>query len=180
VKTHQKQAQPPADRASSPVGIVSLKTRFGPLSLAATERGICRLALPPTHEQQRFHTWCASRAINPRIGTPLLAQAQEELTEYFAGTRRTWTLPLDVDGSAFFQEVWAVLRHIPYGQTHTYTQLAADAGRPRAFRAAGAACSLNPVPLIIPCHRAVGSNGSLRGFGGGLEMKRALLDMETV
>ena len=119
------------------------------------------------------------RTFGPETVSVANAQARQELTEYFAGTRRTWTLPLDVDGSAFFQEVWTVLRRIPYGQTHTYTQLAADAGRPRAFRAAGAACALNPVPLIIPCHRAVGSNGSLRGFGGGLDMKRALLDMEA-
>ena len=174
-----QQIQPLADRASSPISIVSFKTWFGPLSLAATERGICRLALPPTREQQRFQTWCSSRTVKPRIGVPLLAQARQELTEYVDGTRRTWTVPLDVDGSTFFQEVWTVLCRIPYGQTLTYRQLAEDAGRPRAFRAAGAACAANPVPLIIPCHRAVGSNGSLRGFGGGLDMKRALLDMET-
>ena len=108
----------------------------------------------------------------------VLALAQQEVHEYLAGARRRFTVPLELEGSEFFRRVWDVLRGIPYGHTLTYTALAAKAQRPRAVRAAGAACALNPVPLIIPCHRAVGSNGALTGFGGGLAMKEALLRME--
>ena len=87
-------------------------------------------------------------------------------------------LPLDVYGSTFFQEVWTVLCRIPYGQTLTYRQLAKDAGRRRAFRAAGAACALNPVPLIIPCHRVIQSNGDLGNYGGGRQLKKRLVQIE--
>jgi O-6-methylguanine DNA methyltransferase len=108
----------------------------------------------------------------------VLELAKTELCEYLAGTRCTFSVPLDVEGSEFFRRVWDALLSVPYGRTVTYSTLAAEARRPRAFRAAGAACALNPAPLIIPCHRAVGSDGSLTGFGGGLAMKEALLRLE--
>ncbi|MBI3302239.1 MAG: methylated-DNA--[protein]-cysteine S-methyltransferase [Deltaproteobacteria bacterium] len=160
------------------VSVTSLETAFGTLWLAASERGLCRLALPPAKEHARFHAWVTRHGPPGQQGSAVLALANKELQEYLAGARRHFTVPLDVEGSEFFRQVWDVLMHIPYGQTLTYTALAARAQRPRAFRAAGAACALNPVPLIIPCHRAVGSNGSLTGFGGGLAMKEALLRME--
>jgi methylated-DNA-[protein]-cysteine S-methyltransferase len=160
------------------VSIASLETRFGTLWLATNERGLCRLALPTTKEHARFHDWVERKGLDRSCGQTVLTLAKRELREYFAGTRRHFTVPLDLQGSEFFCKVWEVLRAIPYGQTLTYTILATKAGRSRAPRAAGAACALNPVPLIVPCHRAVGSNGSLRGFGGGLAMKEALLAME--
>jgi O-6-methylguanine DNA methyltransferase len=161
-----------------PVGVASLETAFGTLLLAASEHGLCRLALPPAKEHARFREWVARHGPQGPRGEKILARVKQELQEYLAGTCRQFTVSLDVAGSEFFQRVWDVLKNIPYGQTLTYTDLAAKAGRPRASRAAGAACALNPVPLIIPCHRAVSSNGSLTGFGGGLAMKAALLRME--
>jgi O-6-methylguanine DNA methyltransferase len=160
------------------VSVDSLETAFGTLWLAASERGLCRLALPPAREHDRFREWVARHGPQGRQGTAVLALAKKELREYLAGARRRFTVPLDVSGSDFFRRVWEALIAIPYGQTMTYTALATKAQRPRAFRAAGAACALNPLPLVIPCHRAVGSDGSLTGFGGGLAMKEALLKME--
>ena len=160
------------------VSVASLQTPFGTLLLAASERGLCRLALPPTKEHARFQDWVTRHGPAGPQGAAVLELAKKELREYLTGNRRRFTVPLDVEGSEFFRRVWDALISIPYGQTLTYTALAAQARRPRAFRAAGAACALNPVPLIIPCHRAVGSNGSLTGFGGGLMMKEALLRLE--
>jgi O-6-methylguanine DNA methyltransferase len=160
------------------VSTLSSETRFGTLWLAANERGLCRLALPTIKEHARFHDWVERRGLHRSCGQTVLTLAKRELQEYLTGTRRYFTVPLDLHGSEFFCKVWGELRAIPYGQTLTYTVLATKAGRPQAPRAAGAACAFNPVPLIVPCHRAVGSNGSLRGFGGGLAMKEALLTME--
>jgi O-6-methylguanine DNA methyltransferase len=160
------------------VSVGSLETVFGTLRLAATERGLCRLALPPEKDHARFHLWLERRGSQGQEGEAVLAQAKTELQEYFDGMRRQFTVPLDVEGGEFFHKVWDVLISIPYGRTLTYTAIATKAQRPRAFRAVGTACALNPVPLIIPCHRAVGSNGSLTGFAGGLAMKEALLKLE--
>lgn len=110
--------------------------------------------------------------------TPLLAQAEEELNEYFAGLRRTFTLPLAPKGTPFQQAVWARLLQIPYGETRTYGQLAAALGRPGASRAVGGACRCNPIGILIPCHRVVGAQGGLTGYAGGLEAKRYLLELE--
>lgn len=169
------------------VSITSLETAFGRLWLAAGEHGLCRLALPPAKEQARFHEWVVKRfpsaPHNPQSAIEerepeILTLAKRELAEYIAGSRRHFTVPLALDGSEFFRQVWDTLCAIPYGRTLTYAALAAKLHRPRAFRAVGAACAMNPVPLIIPCHRAVGSNGSLTGFAGGLAMKESLLRME--
>lgn len=111
-------------------------------------------------------------------GSPLLAQAEEELNEYFAGVRRSFTVPLAPKGTAFQQAVWAQLLAIPYGETRTYGQLAAALGRPMASRAVGGACHANPIGILIPCHRVVGADGTLTGYAGGLEIKRYLLELE--
>jgi methylated-DNA-[protein]-cysteine S-methyltransferase len=107
-----------------------------------------------------------------------LADVRRQLAEYFAGERREFDLPLAPRGTHFQQLVWAELQRVRYGETITYAQLAARIGRPTAIRAAGAANGRNPISIIIPCHRVVGSNGSLTGYGGGLDAKRALLDLE--
>ena len=108
----------------------------------------------------------------------LLARASEQLAEYFAGTRTTFDLPLDAPGTAFQRRVWDVLRTIPYGSTLSYSDLARRLGDVRLTRAVGAANGKNPIPIIVPCHRVVGANGALTGFGGGLDRKRWLLEHE--
>jgi methylated-DNA-[protein]-cysteine S-methyltransferase len=103
---------------------------------------------------------------------------RRQLEEYFAGERRTFDLPVSPAGTPFQQRVWAELQRIGYGETISYAELAARIGRPTAIRAAGAANGANPVSIIIPCHRVIGSDGSLTGYGGGIDAKRALLDLE--
>jgi methylated-DNA-[protein]-cysteine S-methyltransferase len=110
--------------------------------------------------------------------SPVLLQAERQLAEYFAGSRKAFDLPLTVSGTAFQKAVWAALVSIPYGETRTYGFLARAAGSPGAARAAGGACNRNPLAIIIPCHRAIGADGSLTGFGGGLDTKAALLNLE--
>ena len=110
--------------------------------------------------------------------TPLLKEAKKQLEEYFAGNRQVFDLPLSPEGTAFQQKCWEGLRTIPYGQTRTYKDIAAYAGNPKAVRAAGGANHNNPISIIVPCHRVVGSSGSLTGFGGGLEAKAFLLNLE--
>jgi methylated-DNA-[protein]-cysteine S-methyltransferase len=109
---------------------------------------------------------------------PVLDAAAGQLDEYFAGTRTTFEIPLDLQGTSFQLAAWRALAAIPYGETRTYGQQADRIGRPAAVRAIGAANGRNPVSIVLPCHRVVGSNGSLVGFGGGLEVKAALLDLE--
>jgi methylated-DNA-[protein]-cysteine S-methyltransferase len=103
---------------------------------------------------------------------------REQLTAYFAKQLREFDLPLAPRGTPFQLDVWRALRAIPYGETRSYSQIAQIIGKPEAIRAVGAANGANPLPIVVPCHRVIGSNGSLTGFGGGLEMKRYLLDLE--
>lgn len=111
-------------------------------------------------------------------GFPLLRRAAGQLKAYFAGRRRAFSLPLAPVGTPFQRRVWAELRKIPWGETISYSTLAKRAGRARAVRAAGAANGKNPISILIPCHRVLGKDGSLTGYGGGLERKRALLELE--
>jgi methylated-DNA-[protein]-cysteine S-methyltransferase len=111
---------------------------------------------------------------------PVLVQAARELHEYFAGERREFSVPLDFTGTEFQNKVWRALRAIPFGETRSYGELAAQIGAPKASRAVGAANGRNPIPIILPCHRVIGSSGSLTGFGGGLPMKKQLLAHEQV
>lgn len=108
-----------------------------------------------------------------------LAAAESQLDEYFAGTRTEFDLPLDLRGTEFQVQAWRALAEIPFGQTTSYGKQAQRIGRPKAVRAIGAANGKNPVPIVLPCHRVVGANGSLTGFAGGLEIKRFLLDLES-
>lgn len=106
-------------------------------------------------------------------------QAARELAEYFAGGRRTFTVPVDMRGTDFQRKAWEALLAIPYGETRSYGQQAAMLGNPLASRAVGLANGSNPVSIIVPCHRVIGSNGKLTGYGGGLDRKQALLEMEA-
>jgi methylated-DNA-[protein]-cysteine S-methyltransferase len=117
-------------------------------------------------------------AVAVECETPLLAAAAAQLAEYFAGSRRTFVLPLAAAGTAFQQRVWSVLRTIPFGQTWTYQQVASALGRPTATRAVGAANGKNPLSIIVPCHRVIGARGTLTGYAGGLAAKRQLLAHE--
>jgi len=111
--------------------------------------------------------------------TPLLLQAERELQEYFARKRQTFSLPLTLEGTPFQISVWKALQTIPYGETRTYQEVARLIGRPQACRAVGMANHLNPLSLVIPCHRVIGANGRLTGYAGGLSVKEKLLQLES-
>lgn len=143
----------------------AIETPIGPLSLQADESAVSAM---------RFGAGGAQDA------SPLLDAAEAQLREYFAGARRTFDLPLAPHGTAFQQRVWMVLRAIPYGETRTYGELAAAIDSPNASRAVGMANHRNPIPIIIPCHRVIGANGTLTGHAGRLEVKRKLLALEGI
>lgn len=128
--------------------------------------GICRAEFLPKEEK------CTAPS------TALLQEAVRQLQEYFAGTRREFTLPLSVQGTEFQLDDWAALQEIPYGATCSYQDIAEAIGRPKAVRAVGMANHDNPVSIFIPCHRVIGKSGKLTGYGGGLDRKQFLLDLE--
>ncbi len=109
---------------------------------------------------------------------PVLDQAEAELREYFAGYRKVFAVPVHLSGTAFQRKVWAALREIPYGETATYGEIAARIGNPRACRAVGTANHNNPISIVVPCHRVIGADGGLTGYGGGLAAKAYLLALE--
>ncbi|WP_312693153.1 methylated-DNA--[protein]-cysteine S-methyltransferase [Caproiciproducens sp.] len=110
--------------------------------------------------------------------TELLKQTAEELREYLAGERKEFTVPLSPKGTEFQRRVWKSLCDIPYGETRSYKEIAENAGSPKGFRAVGMANNRNPIPIMIPCHRVIGADGSLTGYGGGLDIKVRLLELE--
>lgn len=148
------------------------------LWLAATERGLCAIEL--TDDEAAFvarlkRAWGRP----PMHNEQALAAARRQLEEYMAGQRQAFDLPLDLRGLTPFQlDVLQATRAVPRGQTVSYKELARRVGRPAAVRAVGGVQAANPIPIIIPCHRIVGSNGSLTGYGGGIDMKIALLQLE--
>lgn len=150
----------------------TIDSPVGPLRLAASDAGLHAILFHANrHPPKNGHDWRQG-------GHPLLREAQRQLDEYFAGTRRSFDLPLAPDGTAFQLGVWRALAEIPYGGTISYAQLAARVGKPAAMRAVGAANGRNPLPIVLPCHRVIGSDGSLTGFGGGLPTKAFLLQLE--
>ncbi|NLU82476.1 methylated-DNA--[protein]-cysteine S-methyltransferase [Rhodococcus sp. HNM0569] len=158
------------DRIDSPIG---------PLLLVASERGLVRVAFD-VEGHDRVLTELAGK-LGPRIlrAPARLAAAARELDEYFAGTRTTFDVPLDFALSSRFRlRVQQLLPGIAYGTTATYTDLAVRAGSPNAVRAVGSACATNPLPVVVPCHRVLRTDGSLGGYLGGLDAKAALLDLE--
>ena len=151
------------------------QTDLGPLLVAATTRGICRVAFEPDEAVLRKHF---PNATIERGGTALEALLADAV-EFVTRPGRAMTLPLDVRGTAFQQAVWRELSRIPPGETLSYAALAARAGNPNAVRAAGSACGANPVALLIPCHRARRADGSLGGYAYGLPIKEKLLEREN-
>jgi methylated-DNA-[protein]-cysteine S-methyltransferase len=145
----------------------------GELKLVASETGLAAV-LWPSDDPKRVRL----PALAPSAAHPVLLDAEQQLRDYFIGRRRTFTVPLDMAGTPFQRAVWQALLTIPYGETRSYSELARQIGRPAASRAVGAANGRNPVSIIVPCHRAIGADGSLTGFAGGLDIKRYLLDLE--
>jgi methylated-DNA-[protein]-cysteine S-methyltransferase len=145
----------------------------GKLKLIATDRG---LAAVLWENENPNRVRLGTMVENPRH--PILVQAKAQLGEYFAGTRTVFTMPLDMAGTAFQKKVWSALLAIPFGETRTYGELARQLGNPKASRAVGAANGKNPLSIIAPCHRLIGSDGSLTGFAGGLATKQFLLTHE--
>ena len=152
---------------------LNFRSALGEMRLARTARGLAG-------------AWFGGQAHHPGEldapevpQDPLLAQARAELEAYFGGAPTPFDLPLDVAGTAFQQQVWTALRGIPFGVQQTYSDIAQRIGAPRAVRAVGAAIGRNPVSVIVPCHRVLGSSGALTGYAGGLDRKRALLNLEA-
>ena len=110
--------------------------------------------------------------------THLIKEMSRQLEDYISGKIREFSVPVKCEGTSFMKQVWDIISEIPYGKTLTYGQIAAKLGKPKAARAVGLACNRNPVPIIVPCHRVVGSNGKMTGYAGGLELKESLLSLE--
>jgi O-6-methylguanine DNA methyltransferase len=158
---------------------------LGPLTLVRSDRGLCAIefgdfAAVRDELAVWAKRWWPSAAFAPGNGDPLLEAASAELEAYFRGELRRFTVPLDLRGTPFQTEVWQALQRVPYGKTASYKEIAAAVGRPRAVRAVGGANNRNPVPIVVPCHRIVGADGSLVGYGGGLPIKARLLALEGV
>ena len=148
-----------------------MPTPIGVLTLAADDEGLRRIDFPPPRPPPAGGDW--------REGdSDVLREARRQLEQYFAGERRDFDLPLSPRGTEFQREVWLTLARIPYGETWSYRDLAQRIGRPSATRAVGAANGRNPLPIVLPCHRVIGADGSLTGFGGGLPTKAFLLRLE--
>ena len=119
-----------------------------------------------------------SEPAGERMATPLLKKTAAQITEYLAGKRKEFAVPLALNGTEFASKVWKEMSAIPYGEVRTYGELAKAIGRPGAARAVGQACNRNPIPIIVPCHRVVGTGGKLTGYAGGLTLKKRLLELE--
>jgi O-6-methylguanine DNA methyltransferase len=144
----------------------------GPLFLAASTKGLVRLEFEARMQKPNPAT------TQLRESKPALAPWLRELNEYFAGERREFSLPLDLRGTEFQLACWHALLEIPYGETRSYRDIAQAIGHPHAYRAVGMSNNRNPVAIVVPCHRVIASSGSLCGYGGGLDIKRKLLDLE--
>jgi len=156
------------------------ETPHGTMTLVKSDRGICYVGLPNA-SLENIRLWTGKHFTGESLRPePGCCQAeQRELQEYFAGNRTEFTWTLDHRNTTFALKVLVELSKVQFGQTATYGDLAAKIGRPRAARAVGRAVGANPLPIVIPCHRIVGSNGSLTGYGGGLALKKALLALEA-
>ncbi|MBO8173363.1 MAG: methylated-DNA--[protein]-cysteine S-methyltransferase [Bacillaceae bacterium] len=158
---------------------------IGPITIASTPRGICQIRFGNS-DSQKFSLlrWC-QKWINSDFQADHLQrdddahrEVVEQLESYFAGERWEFTVPLDIRGTSFQKMVWSELLQIPYGETRSYKDIAVNMGAPKAVRAIGGANNKNPLPILIPCHRVVGSNGAMVGYGGGIHIKEFLLELE--
>jgi methylated-DNA-[protein]-cysteine S-methyltransferase len=145
----------------------------GDLFIASTPRGLCRISYTVEGTDE-----AVARVFGARVLRSPLDDVRRELDEYFEGRRRDFDLPLDLRVAPFHEAVLHELARVPYGRVDTYGHLAALVGRPKAARAVGTVMNRNPIPIVLPCHRIVGANGSLTGYAGGLPTKRHLLELE--
>jgi len=167
------------------VAYASVDSPFGELLVARTDRGVVKVALP-THRGSRQSADEVleelATLVSPRVleSPSRLDEERRQLGDYFEGRRDRFDVPVDwtLTPAGFRNRALHAVARIPYGETRTYGEIAQQAGNPRAFRAAGTACGRNPIPLIVPCHRVVQTGGGIGNYGGGPEMKRALLDLE--
>jgi len=150
-----------------------MSSPVGTLKLVASDRGLVAI-LWENDDPDRVRLGLATEAPSH----PVLVEAERQLRAYFDGTLKSFSLPIDFDGTDFQKAVWTALLGIPFGETRTYAQIAREIGKPEAVRAVGAAIGRNPISIAIPCHRVIGSNGALTGFAGGLPTKAYLLGIE--
>lgn len=161
-----------------------LATPIGNITLSATDKGICWVSFDTGENttlelKQWGQRWLScNQVVEGR--TDLLEQGMEQLAEYFRGLRTDFSTPLDLHGTEFQKKVWNALQRIPYGEVRSYKDVAQAIGSPKAVRAVGGANNRNPLSIFIPCHRVVGSDGALVGYGGGLKIKDYLLALESV
>jgi methylated-DNA-[protein]-cysteine S-methyltransferase len=167
------------------VAYAPVDSPFGRLLVARTDQGVVQLALPKHRGAQMSEDEVLehlARFVSPRVleSPSRLDEERRQLDEYFGGKRHHFNVPVDwtLTPAGFRNRALHAVAKIPYGETRTYGEIAEKAGNSRAFRAAGTACGRNPIPLIVPCHRVVQSGGGIGNYGGGPEMKRALLDLE--
>lgn len=149
-----------------------MNSPIGKIRIYACDKGIIRVCIGLMPSLKNSCALSSSRA------KTLLERALKELSEYFAGEKCEFTVPVYLQGTSFELKVWNAVKRIPYGETRTYKDIAAEIGSPRAFRAVGNALSRNPIPILIPCHRVVRSNGKLGGYTAGIKVKRYLLELE--
>ena len=159
------------------ISVATLKTAIGALQIIASADSVLSIDLPGRHVA-RLDDPVLRRRFLSRTRTPALRAALDELRGYFAGTRQTFAVPVAPAGTEFQRRVWQAISTIPFGETVSYGDLAATLGGPHLARAVGAATGANPIPIIIPCHRVIGADGSMTGYGGGLKMKVWLLQHE--
>jgi methylated-DNA-[protein]-cysteine S-methyltransferase len=152
-----------------------IQSPVGELKLVASDKGLVAILW----DNDRPHHGVSLNEFVPDNQHPVLVETERQLREYFAGKRKTFSVTLDMRGTPFQKNVWEALLAIPFGETRSYAQIANQLGNPRATRAVGAANGKNPVSIIVPCHRVIGSSGKLTGFGGGLENKAHLLNLEN-
>lgn len=167
--------------------VVEFPSPVGPLFLAASDRGLVALefdarlpgqqTIRPNPRDLRSES-AGAKDVRFEASPTVMRAYVEQLEEYFAGQRREFTFPLDLRGTEFQLACWRALLAIPYGETRTYADIARAVGKSGAFRAVGMANNRNPVAVVVPCHRVIGSDGTLCGYGGGLEIKRKLLELE--
>jgi len=153
----------------------------GPLTLAMTAKGVCSIEFGKGEQTLvGIKVWAEQwgRSVKIERNDRACAPAMEQLKEYFERKRQQFDVPVDLYGTPFQKAVWRQLQAIPYGQVRSYKEIAKAIGAPKAVRAVGGANNKNPVPIIVPCHRVIGSNGSLVGYGGGLHIKEKLLALE--
>ena len=156
---HAPETQPFSKAIRTPIGILILSERGG---------AICAIDLARESDERPADS----------AATPVLEQAALEIAEYFAGKRTEFTFPMRAQGTPFQTAVWDALLHIPFGETKTYGQIAAEVDNPKGSRAVGMACNRNPIMIAVPCHRVVGAGGALTGYAGGLSVKEKLLKLE--